>query len=244
VYLKARDAHLAELDAARKESRPPKPVLLPTQEHIVRACDLLMRGLAQVGIIALVDQATGYEDRRAKDDLLKILEQYIAPHLLPWTRKFPGAFFKEVYRLYGWKYTPGSTRRPQCVGNFINEYIYDQLPPGVLDKLRELNPITESGYRKHKHFQLLTVDTGNEHLDKQITSTMTLMRASDNAIEYKRLFRKVFPKRNTDETKDRPAMIIKVDENPGQQLELFPPSLFGPADRQDDSASGQTEGKQ
>jgi hypothetical protein len=178
VYLRARD------DMA----------LLPNQEHIARTSDILMRGLAHVGIIALVDEATGYQDWRARDELNRILEKYIAEELRPWTRHFPNDFFKEIYRLHGWQYKPGSTHRPQYVGKLINDLVYKQLPPGVLDRLQEVNPVTEKGYRRHKHFQFLTEETGDPHLDKQIAVVTTLMRASDDKDDFHRLFGKAFSK--------------------------------------------------
>ena len=36
-------------------------------EHIIKAADILIRGLAHIGIIALVDEATGYQKNRAKN---------------------------------------------------------------------------------------------------------------------------------------------------------------------------------
>src|SRR5581483_8765912 len=77
VYLKARDAG----------------VLPSNQEHVARQADILMRALAHVGIIALVDEATGYQDVRARDALATILEQYIAKELQPWVRTFPNDFY-------------------------------------------------------------------------------------------------------------------------------------------------------
>jgi hypothetical protein len=65
---------------------------------------------------------------------------------------------------------------------------------GVLDELRRVNPVTESGWRKRKHFQHLTADTGNEHLDRQITSVITLMRVSDTKEELEHNFAKAFGK--------------------------------------------------
>jgi hypothetical protein len=64
----------------------------------------------------------------------------------------------------------------------------------VLEELRRLNPIAEGGYRKRKHFQHLTADTGNEHLDRQITSVITLMRVSDTKEELEHHFAKAFGK--------------------------------------------------
>ena len=178
VYLKARDE--------KKDLR--------SQEHIVKACDLLMRGLARVGIIALVDEATGFQEQRAKDELTRILEHYIATELMPWTKMFPDDFFRHVYRLQGWDYKPGTAKRTQYVGKLINKYIYEELPPGVLPELRRLNPRSDRGYRQHKHFQYLTADTGNPHLDRQITAVLTIMKISDTRRDFEENLKKAFGK--------------------------------------------------
>jgi hypothetical protein len=183
VYLKLRDHY------RNAGKRVPA-----NQKHIIEACDLLMRGLARVGIIALVDEATGYQEQRAKDELSKILEAYIVEELRPWIKTFPDEFFKQVYRLHGWPYRPGSAKRPSYVGQLINKYIYEQLPPPILPELRKLNPVTESGYRRHKHFQHLTADTGNVHLDRQITATTTIMKVSDDRKDFEENFGKAFSK--------------------------------------------------
>lgn len=185
VYLKARDAR----------------VDLPSQRHIVEACDLLMRGLAQVGIIALVDEATGYQKYRERDELNRILEKYIVEELRPWIKTFPEEFFKQVYRIHGWEHNSSTSQRTPQVGKLINEWIYKQLPPGVLPKLQELNPVTETGRRRHRHHQFLTADTGVEHLDKQIDTVTMLMRISESKEEFERLFARAFnlPQRPTQE---------------------------------------------
>ncbi len=74
--------------------------------------------------------------------------------------EIPDEFFKQVYRIHGWQYVVGNRRMPQYVGKFINKYIYEELPHGVLEELQVRNPVTESGYRANQHHRLLT-DTGN-----------------------------------------------------------------------------------
>ena len=76
IYLKARDAG----------------VLPANQEHVAKQADILMRGLAHVGIIALVDEVTGYQRDRARDALAQILEAFIAKELQPWIKTFPSEF--------------------------------------------------------------------------------------------------------------------------------------------------------
>ena len=144
VYLKFRDSFTEQ---GKK---------VPTQYgHIVKACDLLTRGLARRGIIALVDDATGYQADKAREELEIIIKAYIAPGLMPWTQRFPHEFFRQVYRLHNWDYRAGCIKHPQYVGKFINKYVYDALPPGVADELKRRLPKNEHGNRRAKLWQLL-----------------------------------------------------------------------------------------
>jgi len=163
------------------------------QEHLVKTANILLRGFAQLGVVALVDKATGYQDDLVKDELTKILDAYIEPALRPYLPKFQPEFFKEVYRIHGWEYKPGNTRSPRYLGKFINKYIYEPLPPGVLDKLRELNP-SKNGQRRRKHFQFLTADIGEPHLDKQVAVVTSLLTISDNKPMFKGVFARAFTK--------------------------------------------------
>lgn len=63
----------------------------------------------------------------------------------------------------------------------------------MLEELRNKNPVIyKHGYRKHKHHQYLTENTGIPHLDKHLTSLITLMRACDTWDQFDKLFRKSF----------------------------------------------------
>lgn len=134
--------------------------LKANQKHLAEMADVMIRGFARVGVIALVDEATGYQEERARDELARILEAYILEEYRPWTKTFPDEFFRQIYRVHGWPYRPGNAKRTPFIGKLINKYVYEPLPPGVLDELRRLNPVTENGRRKRKHFQHLA-DTGN-----------------------------------------------------------------------------------
>jgi P63C domain len=221
VYLLARDAHLIALRDAQKKRREgqnveARAVLLPSQERLVETCDLLVRSMAKEHIVSLVDRATGYADQEIRDEITKVLEQYIAPHLMPWIPKFPDEFFRQVYRIYGWPYVAGNRKMPQYVGKFINKYIYGYLPPGVLEKLQELNPVKESGWRGTQNHRFLT-DTGNVHLDRQITSTTTVMALSADAAEFDLNFHKI----HTKKIPEKKALQLRAEKAP-PPLPLFP----------------------
>jgi hypothetical protein len=167
--------------------------LHPSQRKTARQAEILVRSLSKVGIVALVDEATGYQDDRARDELQKILAAYIASELLPWTRRFPDEFFKQIYRLHGWEFKPGSLKGPRYVGKLVNKLVYEPLPPGVLDELKRLNPPNDKGQRRYRHHQFLTEDIGNPHLERQIIEVTTLMRVADDKKTFEGLFRKAFP---------------------------------------------------
>ena len=177
------------LEAAASEDR----VILKSQERAVRAAQILVCGLARVGVTALIDEATGYQEVRARDELQRILEAYVAAEFRPWMKTFPDEFFQQIYRLEGWAYRPGTSKRTPLVGKLVNKYIYKQLTEGVLEELRRVNPVTDKGWRAHKHHQHLTTDTGNVHLDRQISTVTTLMRIATSKEEFEMLFERAFP---------------------------------------------------
>ena len=167
-------------------------VLQTQQLKIAMQCEKVMRGLARVGIISMVDEATGYQYVRRRDALHEILAAYLSSDLLPWTRRFPDEFYVEIYRLMGWDYLdPTSAKKPGYVGKLTNMLIYDRLPPGVLEALRTRNPVeADTNRRRYKHHQFLTEEIGNSHLEKQINQVLALLRISDHWREFITLFRK------------------------------------------------------
>ena len=190
---------------------------VPKAKPLSDMAGILLRAFARVGVIALVDEATGYQQDRARDELNRILEAYIAKELLPWTRRFPDEFFRQVYRLHGWEYKEGVVKSPRYLGKVINKTVYTPMPRGVLDELCRLNPKTEGGYRKYQHHRFLTPDTGHPHLDKQIVSVTTLMRISSGKEEFWEHFNKAFPPpKKAKGSKAKPTMSNEERE----QLEL------------------------
>jgi hypothetical protein len=184
VYLRMRDALKAEGKS------------VPTQyEHIVAACDAAMRGLARVGIVALVDEATGYQEVRDRLALQKILDQYLTAEKAKWAKTFPDDFYRKLFRLRGWNYNPLSVRRPPLIGKITNNIVYDRLVPGVLHKLQEMNPKTDRGYRRDRHHQFFTPDYGIPELKQHILNLMFLMDAADSWKTFLQLLNRAAPRK-------------------------------------------------
>jgi hypothetical protein len=163
-------------------------------KHIIAACNELESGFANRGIIALVDDATGYRADKTKEDILRVIAAYMSPNLLTLTKRFPPEFFEEIYRIHGWEYRPGSVKHPQYVGHFILKHIYEPLPPGVLEEMKNRLPKNEHGNRKSQLWRTLSIDTGIPHLDRQIGDVLLMMRLSADKKEFAVYFERMFGK--------------------------------------------------
>ncbi len=126
-----------------------KQTLQKSQLPKALKAEILMRSLAKIGITALVDKATGYQYDREKDELQKVLKAYISEELLPWQKKFPDIFYKEIFRLNGWDFNvKGIKKRPGVIGTWTKKLIYEELPKGVLEELEKNTPKSSSGNRR------------------------------------------------------------------------------------------------
>lgn len=166
------------------------------QEHIAEQCEILVRGFARVGIIALVDEATGYQSDRTRDALARILEAFVAKELQKWISTFRADYYENMFRLWGVPYDPAklTRKRPQFFGTLTNNIVYDRLAPGVLQELRKRNPANERGVRPAKHFQHLTPDLGHPKLKEHLAAVTALMRASTTKEQFMAMLNASLPK--------------------------------------------------
>lgn len=145
--------------------------------------DILVRGFARVGIIALVDEATGYQRDRDKDNLAKILEAFVAKEIQPYVKTFPSDFYEQLFRLYQLPYPPAGNRswRPQFFGKITNEIVYARLAPGLIPELKK---IASKAERKAKLHQSLTQDIGHPRLREHLASIVAIQKLSKSPREF------------------------------------------------------------
>lgn len=155
-------------------------VLSPKQLETAQQCEMLTRSFAKVGIIALVDEATGYQEVRDRVALQAILDRFLTAEKAKWAKTFPDEFYQEMFRLRGWPFNPLSVKRPGVIGHITNDVVYSRLAPGILTKLKELNPKTEKGHRKSKFFQFFTADYGVPELKQHLLNVIFLMKGSES----------------------------------------------------------------
>jgi hypothetical protein len=177
VYLSARD----------------NQTLLSSQEHIAIRADMLVRALASIGIVALVDEVTGYQEVRDKKALSALLDKYLLQEFAKWAKRFPDTFYKEMFRLRGWTYPSISGGKPGVVGKYTMDMVYQRLAPGLVKELEVRNPKEDGGRRKSTHHQWLSEDVGHPALSEHIHAVTGLMRASDNWDQFKKMLDRSFP---------------------------------------------------
>jgi hypothetical protein len=166
MYLKARAARTPD----------GKEILHDSQKDLAIQSEIITRVFAKIGVIAAIDEATGYQ--KEKDEYQRLLAQYIAEEVQPWIKTFGENYYLQIYRLKNWDWEErikDKKNYPWEVAKITNRIVYEKLPAGVLDKLRELNPRSEKGHRKHKNFQLLTPNAGYIHLVKHLGHIEAIM---------------------------------------------------------------------
>jgi hypothetical protein len=172
-------------------------VLTHNQKHIAEKAHILAKGLSQVGIIALVDEATGYQEVRDRMALQAILDKFLRKEFAAWAKRFPDDFYREIFRLRDWQWRGMKINRPQCVANYTKNLIYERLAPGILEELETRNPKDESGKRKAAHHQWLTEDVGHPALAQHLYATIGLMRLANSWDQLMRMMDRAYPKRGS-----------------------------------------------
>lgn len=129
------------------------------QRQIAIKCSVLISACANTGLIALIDEATGYQYEREENALQVKIKAYIADELREWEKTFPDELWEEFGRLTNWS---GSLHaRPKWWGKLVMELIYDALDPDVSSYLKDHKPPPRYGQNYHQWF---TKDFGLKQL--------------------------------------------------------------------------------
>jgi hypothetical protein len=154
--------------------------------------EILMRALAETGIVALVDEATGYQAVRPQNALQSYLELVIRRELAVWAKKFPDEFYENIYKLKSWKWPGMGKNRFSVVANYTTNLIYDRLGPGITEELIRKTPKNEKGYRPNRLHQWLSDDIGDPMLATHMHSILMFQRlAIANGYGWKRFLHMV-----------------------------------------------------
>jgi len=170
--------------------------LKPRYLFLAERADIIVRASAKVGIIALVDEATGYQEYRAKNDLREYFAKFLMDELGKWTKRFPDEFFETIYKMKGWDWNIANKgKNPSVMGHYINNFVYSRIAPGILEELKSRTPKDEQGNRKGKLHQWFNEDVGHPKLQEHLASVIALGKASGgNWRNFQRLINRALPK--------------------------------------------------
>jgi P63C domain len=161
-------------------------MLSSSQMQLARKAEIIVRACAKVGIIALVDEATGYQQFRQKQELQLKLQAFIADQMQEWARMFPEEFWLELARLEGVHYSPRS--RPLRWGRYVMMFVYDAMDADVGKELRKKNPDPHFLQNHHQWLKKF----GRDKVHDQITKVVTVMKLCDDMNGFRRKFSRLF----------------------------------------------------
>jgi hypothetical protein len=168
---------------------------------IVNSAEMIVRSVAKVGIIALVDEATGYQEKREKDELQRFLTKFIKEERGVYIKTYPDEFFQAIFKMRNltWK-EANKGKKPQYIGHYINNYVYSRIAPKVLTELRRANPKDEvTRKRKGKHTQHIDIDFGHPKLKEHLTVLTAFAKAVGyNWNNWQRMVERALPKFDAD----------------------------------------------
>lgn len=152
--------------------------LTPKQLETAVNCAILVAACAKVGLIALIDEATGYQYEREADALQVKLRAFITEELRDWEKTFPDELWEEFGRLTNWQQS--LQQRPKYWGKLVLELIYDALDPDIANYLKSNKPKPKHGSNYH---QWLTEDVGVKALITHINQIIGIAKTCDTMKE-------------------------------------------------------------
>ena len=174
-----------------------KGLLSKRQEKIGISAEILDDAFSKIGIIALIDEVTGYQKVRGKQDLQKFLDKFLLQEHAKYVPTFGDDFFETIYKMKGWDWNiVNKGQNPSVMGHYINNFVYARVAPQVLHELKKLNPtLFGKGRRQFKHTQFIDKDFGHPKIKEHISAIVALGKASGyNWRNFQRLINRALPK--------------------------------------------------
>lgn len=165
--------------------------LKPKHEQIALKAQILQKAVGKIGWVALVDEATGFQEVRDKDNLQQLLSLYVAKEFQPHFKTFVEVFYEQIYRLKGWTFDPKKNKY-QVVGKYTLKYVYGCLPVDVVESVKNKTPRNARGNYTKKLFQSLTAEIGKPHLDRALGGVIALLKAARSWTDFERSYARAY----------------------------------------------------
>lgn len=155
-----------------------KGLLLKTQMHLAVQASRMLCAFAKVGIIALVDEATGYQAQRAACELSFAYRAILLESQRDWDLMWPAECVVALCSLHGVRYIGGSY--PHFLASTFDRLYRAILGDAVVDELKRRNPEPKFGTNHH---QWLTPEA-REVVRRNIDIVTLLARQSGSKDEF------------------------------------------------------------
>jgi hypothetical protein len=152
------------------------------QREIAAHAGMFLAASAKVGLLALIDEATGYQFDRAEDALRFKLRVFLDEEMRKWEKTFPDQLWAEFARLTNYRGKTNS-QRPKYWGKLVNELVYGYLDPDVANWLKEHAPKPRHGQNYH---QWLSGQYGLKRLTEHLWTLVGMAAACHNMPELRR----------------------------------------------------------
>jgi biotin operon repressor len=163
------------------------------QQKIVERSYELLEAFARIGITALIDEATGYQEFRAENELQQLFALYLRDEYERWVKTFPDELYEEWFRLKGWEHLDPKYQKPACLGRVTNDLVYNRMLPDLSDELKVKRD--EHGIPVKLH-QYLSTEPGKDHLKDHIKTLTALAKAADTWEQYQEMVDRVVPRKS------------------------------------------------
>lgn len=181
----------AIIDAAKNKK------LAPGQEGLAIQAEIIIRASAKLGIVALVDDATGFIADKRRQKYKELFKEFIQEEVAAYQSEFPDQLFDIMYKIYGLPRKSEGNKHPIFFSKFIRKYIYQPLANSngaILEMLEEKNPVVYvNGGRRYKMFQFLSDVVGLPALRSHLWQVVGIGNASKNKPQFERNFAVAFP---------------------------------------------------
>lgn len=155
--------------------------LTERQAEIALRANHFLNACAKIGIIALVDEATGYQYDRAADALQFKLNLFLEKEMRKWEKTFPDELWVQFGRLTNWKGSVHS--RPKYWGKLVIELVYGYLDKDVTAWLKKNAPKPQHGMNYH---QWLNAQYGLKKLMEHLWQLVGMASACSTMEELRR----------------------------------------------------------
>ena len=175
----------------------------PAQESLVMQAEIIVRASAKLGIVALVDDATGFIADKRRAQYKELFRDFIREEFRIYEDpQFPDQLFDVIYKIYGLPRKANAQQHPRFFGKFIRKYIYEPLANSngaILEMLDEKNPVVYvNGGRRYKMYQFLSEVVGMPALKAQLWQVVGIGNSVRTKAQFERSFGLAFPSPNTD----------------------------------------------